>query len=139
MKFELINLLAESNGRLSGPLSPVAFAQEMTDALGDRLHGLCRVRFDDECIHNSKNESTYYDTLVIYEHTGKIDKLTMWIDTGTSGIPVALMWNGDDELIVTPAYRNDDAINKLSDEHIKEIFKTIFNNIGLIKPERIVL
>jgi len=132
---KLQNLLYKKRGKIIGAMSPVLFAKEVCEKMGEKFHGLCRVVFDDDLVHNSLRKRTYYDTLVMLERFKNDNKLAMWIDTGTAGIPVAMMLESNRELIVTPAYRNNKRIKQLSDDEIREIFNKIFDDMSVIIPQ----
>ena len=67
---EYQNLLTiKDDNTVIGPMSPVLFVNEMAKKLEFNVHGLCRVRFPDDT-HQSTDEETGYDTLVVMENIG---------------------------------------------------------------------
>jgi len=146
MSFKIQDLITRhEDGTMSGPMSPVEFAKIMCEEWEMSLTGLFRVYFDDNEInqwYESKKSGgfqslTGLDTLVICDTTA----MAMFIDTGTSGIPVAITFFDEDDVVMTPIYEKYHFEKKLSKDEISEIFNSIQqqheqnNNGSDIQPE----
>ena len=132
-KLRVQNLLKIDDEKVSGAMSPVLFAQEACKQLDIRLSGLARVWFDNERTHQAIDENTGYDTLVIMENYENARCLFMFIDGGSSGVPVGMMFN-DSDLVLTPIYKNHKNLVKPDPSEIKKVFQYIFDHPETINP-----
>lgn len=135
LEFRIQNLLEKKDGKISAPMSPMLFVQEVTKLIGEKFNRLARVWFEDETIHQRKEDGGYtgHDILIIGAQYSDDLKLTLWVDEGMGGVPVAMEFQSDGELIITPIYHNTQYHRKLSNEQIKEIFNHLFENPQLLK------
>ncbi|MBS0027223.1 hypothetical protein ACTJJ0_12220 [Chitinophaga sp. 22321] len=129
-KFTIQNLLSRKGDKISAPMSPMLFAKEMASQRKEKFNRLARVWFEDETIHQVQEDGGYtgYDTLIIASQFANDLSLTLWVDEGTQGIPVALAFQSDKEVIITPAYSEAKYARKLSVSEIEEIFTYVFDN-----------
>ncbi|WP_431609246.1 hypothetical protein [Chryseobacterium sp. 'Rf worker isolate 10'] len=111
-------------------MSPLLFAKEMAKQNQVKFNRLVRVSFDDETIHQRPEDGGYtgHDTLIIAAQYLNDLYLSMWVDEGVYGIPVAMTFQSDRELIITSAYKEAQFARKLSVKEIQEIFNYIFDN-----------
>lgn len=130
------NLLTVENGRLSGPMGPVMFAQEVCKALGTPMHGLARVVWDDECTMQLIDDEGGYDTVVFLERYKNDRVLRMFLDTGLGGIPVALFVLSDKTITFTGIYEKSTAFYKPSEAEVRAVFECIAADMSLIEPKR---
>ncbi|HVI44577.1 MAG TPA: hypothetical protein VM802_06895 [Chitinophaga sp.] len=126
-------LYLQANGRITGPMSPVLFAQEMANHLQFEYNRLVRIRFDDEKIFqvyegDEEKYLTGHDILVIGEIYSNDTWLTMFVDTGVSGIPVAMAFASERPVCPSGPYSRADFARKLSTEELQEIFDYIFDH-----------
>jgi len=127
------NLCTVQGGIISGPLSPMMFAQDMTKQLGIEFSGLCRIWFDDRLLQ-AKDEDTGFDSVVILSEYNNTIILSMFLDMGVRGLPIAYLEKEENSIDFSPAYREETNLYKPSDETIKEVFDSILNDMSLIKP-----
>lgn len=135
-KFSIQTLLSQADGKVSGPMSPFLFAQEMGKATETKFNRLARVWFDDETINQFEEDGSFtgHDTLLIGTQHKNDLHLTLWVDTGIGGVPVAMVYQSDREVVVTPVYQQQAYVSKLSEENIREIFNSVFDH-----PEQIAI
>lgn len=137
IKFSIQNLMYQKkDGNISGAMSPVLFAQEMAKREDFTFNRLARVWFEDERIHQCREDGGYtgHDTLIIASKRESDCWLSLWVDSGIGGIPVAMCFQSDGEITVTPIYTNTSFAGKLSTEQIAEIFHHVFSH-----PETIAI
>jgi hypothetical protein len=137
-QFKIQNLLSIKGHTVSGPMSPLLFAQEVTTKLVKRLNMLARIWFNDEAIHQYREDGgfTGHDTLVIGTVLSNDLQLSLWVDEGVRGVPVAMAFGSDREITITPAYHKNNYHQNLSPQQIKEIFEYLFDNIHLLEPQQ---
>ncbi|HRH68815.1 MAG TPA: hypothetical protein PLB89_04840 [Flavobacteriales bacterium] len=108
MKYSFHQLLQRKpDGGVSGPMSPVLFAQEMAKHMEHPPFNLVvRVRFDDErCFQQLESDGwTGYDTLLLGIVGTKHAYIGLWIDTGLGGVAVAMQELDDAGATFTPIY-----------------------------------
>jgi len=124
------NLLTEKDGKISGPMSPFEFAKEMALAADFKFNRLARVWFNDEEIFQvyEGDGLTGHDTLIIACEFSNDLELTLWVDTGVGGVPVAQGFNSDRKILLTPIYRRTEFARNLTEAEIHDIFEYIFDN-----------
>jgi len=130
-EFSIQSLLSKKNGRISGPMSPTLFAKEMAEKSGFKYNRLARLWFADERINQCHEEGglTGHDTLLIGVQYSDDLLLTLWVDSGVGGVPVAMAFRSDDgEVAMTEAYAGQQYARKLSLNEVKQIFKSIFDD-----------
>lgn len=150
MNYRIQNLLhRDKDGAIRGAMSPVLFIDEMAKQIGFIPHGICRVWFEDENIHN-KIESSYsvrngvqvqqesvtgFDTLIVCQHHNEQQQeVMMFVDEGVNGCPVAMSFTDEEEVTITPIYEKRTYIKKLTQQEIKAIFTdAIANNYFQLK------
>lgn len=133
-QFTIQNLLSIKDGRVSGPMSPMLFAKEMAQSADFTFNRLARVWFSDETIHQKREDGGYtgHDTLIIGTVYENDLWLSLWVDTGTGGMPVAMAYQSDREVEITPVYLGEQYAGCLTASQIAEIFNLIFSDINLI-------
>jgi hypothetical protein len=134
LKFHVQSLLSEKEGNVSGPMSPMLFAKEMALSADFKFNRLARVWFDDDHINQKREDGglTGHDTLII----GTVYKndvwLSLWVDLGVGGMPIAMVYQSDNEVEVTPVYLQEKYARNLSASEVGEIFDFVFNDINQI-------
>jgi len=134
LKFIIQSLLSEKDGNVSGPMSPMLFAKEMALSADFKFNRLARVWFDDDRINQKREDGglTGHDTLII----GTVYKndvwLSLWVDSGVGGMPIAMVYQSDNEVEITPVYLQEKFARNLSASEIGEVFNFVFNDINRI-------
>jgi len=121
----------DKEGKISGAMSPVLFAKEMAEKLGFIPHGLVRIWFSDEEIHNwyegpgKRQGLTGCDTLLICQINKQNQyQLMLMVNEGSEGCPVALHFSDEQMLpTLTGVYNKRQYEKKLTAEEIGEIIK----------------
>lgn len=134
LKFEVQNLLEWQGNKVTAPMSPLLFAQEMVTRLKIKFNRLARVCFEDERINQCREDGglTGHDTLIIgIVYTNDI-WLSLWVDSGVSGVPVAEIYKSDMEIEITSSYNNVSYDRKLTEVEIRAIFSHVLENMDLI-------
>ena len=137
IKFSIQNLLSQKDqGTVCGPMSPMLFANEVALQQEFKFNRLARVRFEDERINQRREDGGYTgnDTLIIGCQYANDLWLSLWVDSGTGGTPVAMCYQSDKETVCIPVYDKTRYAVKLSHEQICEIFNYVFSN-----PETIAI
>jgi hypothetical protein len=140
LEFRIQNLLEIQGGTVSGPMSPMLFAKEMSAHTETKFNRLARVWFDDEKIFQRREDGgfTGFDTLIIGQQYSNDLRLELWVDEGVGGMPVAIVFQSVKEINISPIYHQAKYARKLSKDQIKEIFEYVFNNPQLLAiPEEI--
>lgn len=134
LKFKVQNLLSRKGDTISAPMSPMLFAKEMASQNKVKFNRLARVRFNDDTIHQIAEAGGYtgHDTLIIATKYANDLYLSLWVDEGVHGIPVAMSFQSDREIIITPAYNEAKYARKLSLDELKEVFTYIFENPSVL-------
>jgi hypothetical protein len=137
--FSIQSLLSQKGGRVSGPMSPTLFAKEMARSVGFTYNRLARVWFADERINQCREDGglTGHDNLIIATVYSNDLWLSLWVDSGMGGTPVAMAYRSDGEVEMTPVYEKAGYARKLSKGEVQQIFRSIFNDPTPIniKPE----
>jgi hypothetical protein len=133
-KFRIQPLLSQKDGKVSAPMSPMLFAEEIAKSTATKFNRLARLWFEDERTNQKREDGglTGFDTLLmgtVYENDLL---LTLWVDTGTGGIPVAMGFRSDDEVLFTQVYKKETFAKKLSEPEISKIFHLVFGDIHQI-------
>jgi hypothetical protein len=112
--FSIQSLLEIKDGKVTGPMSPVLFAKEMAAQTETKYNRLARVWFEDDQILQEMEEDglTGYDTLLVGCQYKTDLLLCLWIDRGTGGLPVAMGYQSDGEILLTPIYEKSDFARK---------------------------
>lgn len=128
--FSIISLLTMENDKISGPMSPMLFVKEMSANMNEKYNRLARVHFDDEKIHQQYENGglTGHDTLILANQYTNDLYLSLWVDIGAGGIPVAICFESDKQTIVTQVYKRKTFARKLTRPEIQQIFQYIFDN-----------
>ncbi len=111
-------------------MSPLFFAKEIACLLETKYNRLARVWFEDEQILQQWEDCglTGYDTLILARATKNDLLLSLWVDQGVGGLPVALSGQSDPEILLTPIYEKTDFARKLTVAEIRQIFDYIFTH-----------
>lgn len=130
LKFRIQSLLSKKDGHISGAMSPMLFAKEMAQSIGVKYNRLARIYCEDERInqHYEDGGLTGHDTLIIGTIYSNDVWLSLWVDTGTGGMPVAMAFQSDNSIDYTEVYKKERYAKKLSEEDIKNIFSSIFSD-----------
>lgn len=130
LKFRIQSLLYQRDGKVSGPMSPMLFAEEMAKSTGIKFNRLARLWFDEERINQNYEDGglTGFDTLIIGTLHENDLLITLWVDTGTGGIPVAMAYQSDKEVLTTQVYSHATFAKKLSDTDIQQIYDSVFSD-----------
>jgi hypothetical protein len=128
--FSIQSLLSEKGGHVSGPMSPTLFAKEMAQHVGFKYNRLARVWFADERINQCREDGglTGHDTLLIGTVYSNDLWLSLWVDSGAGGTPVAMAYRSDGEVQVTPVYEEAHFARKLTVAEISEVFQSVFGD-----------
>ena len=130
LKFRIQSLLSKKGGHISGPMSPMLFAKEMAQSVGFKYNRLARVWCDDERINQKYEDGglTGHDTLIIGAIYENDVWLSLWVDTGTGGMPVSMAYQSDKDIEFTPVYKKERYAKRLSEADVKKIFDGIFSD-----------
>ncbi len=125
-------LWKKRDGEISGPMGPVEFAYAMSSAMEFKFNRIARVIFNDDEINQVyEGESlTGHDTVIIAAQYDCDLYLTLWIDIGTGGIPIAMTFQSDKEITITPVYQTTPLARRLTPLEIKEVFDYVFEHPG---------
>jgi hypothetical protein len=139
LKFSIQTLLSEKDGKVSAPMSPLLFAEEISKNTGLKFNRLARVWFEDETINQNKEEVLYtgHDTIIIGHDILNDLMLSLWVDIGIGGIPIAMVFRSDREILMTKIYQNEPYERKLTEKEIRLIFEFVFSNpdcLGIHQP-----
>jgi len=137
-QFKIQNLLSIKDNILSGPMSPFLFAQEMAKSEGENFNRLARLCCQDETVHQYRENGgfTGHDTLIIGTQYQNDLFLSLWIDEGVKGVPVAMAFQSHRDILITPIYYQKKYYRKLTEEQIQQIFDFLFDNPHLIEPQQ---
>jgi hypothetical protein len=58
--------------------------------------------------------------------------LTIWVDTGLGGVPIAMGYQSDREVLMTATYEKETYVRKLTKGEITAIFELVYANPSLI-------
>ena len=139
LKFSIQTLLSQKDGKVSGPMSPFLFAKEMAERTGVQFNRLARVLFADESVNQIKEDVLYtgHDSLIIGHDILNDLMLSLWVDFGVGGVPVAIVFRFDWEILITKIYQNQPYERKLTEEEVRQIFDFVFSNpdsLGIHQP-----
>ena len=128
--FTIQSLLERKEGKVTCPMSPVLFAKEMASQMKTKYNRLARVWFDDEQTLQQVEEDglTSYDTLILACVYKKDLLLSLWIDRGAGGLPVAMGYQSDGDVLLTPIYEESAFARKLTAEEIHQLFDYVFTH-----------
>ncbi|SEO07853.1 hypothetical protein SAMN05192574_105222 [Mucilaginibacter gossypiicola] len=132
--FKFQSLLTLKNDSLSGPISPLLFAKDMAAAGEFKFNRLARVWFTDERINQRREDGglTGFDSLIIGMVCDNDVWLSLWVDMGVGGLPIAMACQSDGEVIMTPAYPAEHFERKLGENEVDDIFSFLFQHIEVI-------
>jgi len=116
------------DGKATGPMSPVLFAKEMAAQTETKYNRLARVWFEDDQILQVMEEDglTGYDTLLLCCQYKTDLLLWLWVDRGIGGLPVAMGYQSDGEILLTPIYEKNAFARKLTVAEIRQLFEHVF-------------
>lgn len=142
MEFKVQNLLARTGNKVSGPMSPLAFAKGMSEQFDFKVDGLCRISFNERETHQwyegpGKTQGlTGCDTLVAVQNYSNCKEYIMMVDTGVSGLVAAVHYSNDPamEVTITPVYTKYHFERHLQEEELKAVFKHLVENPDLLIP-----
>jgi hypothetical protein len=128
--FHIQSLLERKNGKATGPLSPFLFAKETARQMDMKFNRLARVWLDDEQILQQIEDDglTGYDCLMLGCQYKDDLLLSLWVDQGVGGLPVAMGYQSDSEILLTPIYEKSEFARKLTIEEIRQLFDYIFTH-----------
>lgn len=127
LNFSVQPLLTQKGSKFSGPMSPLLFAREMMEQLQMKYNRLARIWFRNEPVFQrcEYGEQTGYDTLIIGTQYANELWLSLWVDEGTRGLPVAMAFAGE-AIKITPIYDFVKYSRKLSVGEIEQVFDHLF-------------
>jgi hypothetical protein len=130
LNFSIQTLLSEKDGKVSAPISPLLFAEEMAKKTGIEFNRLARVWFVDDSINQIKEDVLYtgHDTLIIGHDLQNDLMLSLWVDIGIGGVPIAMSFRSDREILMTKVYQNEPYERKLTEQEVRLIFDFVFSN-----------
>jgi len=130
LKFSIQTLLSEKDGKVSAPMSPMLFAEEMSKKTGLKFNRLARVWFEDEAINQIKEDVLYtgHDTLIVAHEILNDLMLSLWVDIGIGGVPIAMAFRSDREILMTKVYYQEPYERKLTEQEVQLIFDFVFSN-----------
>lgn len=129
--FSIQSLLSEKGGHISGPMSPTLFAKEMGQQVGFKYNRLARLWFADERINQCCEDGglTGHDTLLIGAVYSNDLWLSLWVDSGVGGTPVAMAYRSDNGGVsFTEVYAKQHYAKKLTHAEVNKIFKSVFDD-----------
>ncbi|MBL4675895.1 MAG: hypothetical protein JKY70_06790 [Mucilaginibacter sp.] len=138
-EYSIQSLLTEKDGSISGPMSPTLFAKEMAEQSGFKYNRLARLWFADERINQCYEDGglTGHDTLIIGVQYSDDLMLTLWVDSGTGGTPVAMAFHSDKGMVqMTEVYAGQTYAKKLCKKEVEEIFGAVFNEPAIINIKK---
>ncbi len=134
LEFSAYSLLhKDKNGKITGAMSPILFANHIAQNCGFKYNRLARLNFKNNLIHQvyegrGKSELTGYDTLVMAaKYSDGNIFMNIIIDLGSSGVCAAMCYK-DEEPEIIPVYENQSFETKLNLNDFKEIFTYLFTN-----------
>lgn len=132
--FRIQSLLDRKEGKVSGPMSPMEFAKEMARQGEQKFNRVARVLFDDEEILQRKEDGGYtgFDHLILATQYSNDLWLSLWVDIGTAGVPVAMCYESDRDIQITPIYCRAEFARKLTEEEIRQVFEYIFQDPSVL-------
>jgi hypothetical protein len=109
-------------------MSPVLFAKEMATQTKIKYNRLARVWFDDEQLLQEVEDGglTGYDCLILACAYQDDLLLCLWVDRGVGGLPVAMSYQSDREILLTTIYNESDFARKLTIPEIRVLFEHVF-------------
>jgi hypothetical protein len=134
LKFRIQTLLSEKDGKVSAPMAPMLFAEGMSKHTGIQFNRLARVLFEDEAINQIKEDVLYtgHDTLIMGHDISDDLLLSLWVDIGIGGIPIAMVFRSDGEILMTKVYYDEPYVRKLTEQEVWQIFDAVFLNPDLM-------
>ncbi|RXK87012.1 hypothetical protein [Filimonas effusa] len=99
-----------------------------------KFNRLARVQYANDEIHQQYEGDglTGHDTLIIGCAYKNDFWLSLWVDMGVGGLPVAMRHQSDNEITVTAIYHKTSFAAKLTDTEIAVLFNHVFDNPGQI-------
>lgn len=129
LKFSIQPLLEWTGDQsITGPISPLEFAKEMSKQTGQKFNRLARVWFEDEKTLQSYDGDgmTGHDILILATQYSNDLCVGLWIDSGIGGTPVAMAFESDREIQITPIYQSKEYLKKLDQQELKILFDYLF-------------
>jgi hypothetical protein len=136
-KFSIQNLLMKWNGKMTGPITAILFAEEVASNIDIEYHYLALIEFEDKQINQIRESDrlTGHDTLIIgCRYTNDL-WLSIWVDEGYVGRPIAMRYQSNKEPTVMELYEDADYVKKLDRMQIQQIFDYVFDNPQLLAIE----
>jgi hypothetical protein len=132
--FSIESLLARKNGHIDGPKSRTQFAVEMSAESGDHFNRIARISFEDEAILQCVKDSgcTGHDLLILGEESEDDLMVTLWVDLGSGGLPIAMALQSDRVLTITPIYERHNFARRLTRPEIEQVFDHVFDHPELL-------
>ncbi|WCT13294.1 hypothetical protein [Mucilaginibacter jinjuensis] len=123
-------LLSQKEGSISGPMSPMEFAKKVALNVGFKFNRLARLWFADERINQSHEDGglTGHDTLIIGAVYTNDIWLSLWVESGVRAVAIAMAYRSDGSIDFTDLYRQQHYVCKLKEQHVKDIFQSVFDD-----------
>jgi hypothetical protein len=134
LQISIQSLLSEKDGKVSAAMSPMLFFQEVSKSTGLPFNRLARVWLGDERINQMREDGGYtgHDTLLLASQYQNDLMLTIWVDTGVGGIPIAMGYQSDREVLMTTIYEREKFVRKLTESEVRAIFEAVYANPSLL-------
>ena len=132
--FKLQNLCTVKDNTLNGPMSPMLLMQDVAKQLDEKYSGICRVSWTNDRTMQLVDEDSGLDTIVYLAKYMTYTTLSMFVDTGTGAMPVAICFISD-ETIFAPAYKEDTTLVKASKAEIEAVFDAMVSDMSVIIPK----
>jgi len=98
MKYKFQNLLTKNEDKVTGPMSPVLFVQDMAKHLDFKIDGIAR-------IENFQSQNSTYDHLIVLSKYKNFNEYKMFVDMGSRGLPIAICFSDNWDVTITPIYK----------------------------------
>lgn len=137
--FSFQNLLYNKDGKVTGAMSPVLSANEMSKSMFPKYTGLARIYskkdgYSDIEVNQKyegpgKQDLTGHDTLLIISHKKNVTVYGIYIDRGCSICPVALWFDDEpvEDTVISDIYKKQSFEDHYTSKEIHQIFKQAQN------------
>ena len=132
-KMNAYSLLEKKGNQITGAMSPMLIAQEISKHFKLKIHGLARINFDNQETWQKyeKGEGlTGYDHLAMLTRWKNNKSICIFIDIGIGALPVALKFKDEskNKLIISQVYKNEQFADTLNEDQIKNLLTYLFEN-----------
>ncbi|SEW24637.1 hypothetical protein SAMN05421841_1810 [Chryseobacterium wanjuense] len=127
------------NKKMMAPPEALHFAREMTFPNHEAFNRLAKIWFEDKTIFQYKidGELTSHEVYMIGDRLSETRlTLTLWVDEGDKGVPVARAYQTKRDIYIMQAYEEKNYYYKPSKAQIQEIFNYLFDNPNRLEINR---